>query len=155
MPRWAVVILSVVAGLAVIAGLYFAFRPASERTAPPVTTAGTTGQTTAAEETTTQETTTEETTTTNEAERATLRITVRGGEPVGGIQHLTVRKGQRVRVRVESDVADHVHVHGYDLMQDVAPGEEARIEFRATLTGRFEIELEDRGTPIAELEVRP
>ncbi|MEX0674185.1 MAG: hypothetical protein WD981_01955 [Gaiellaceae bacterium] len=148
MPRWAVVVIFVVAGLAVIAGLYFAFRPASETTAPPATTAGTTEQTATTEETTTQETTTE-------AERATLRITVRGGEPVGGIQHLTVRKGQEVRVRVEADVADEVHVHGYDLMQDVAPGEEARIEFEATIVGRFEIELEDRGVPIAELEVRP
>ena len=141
--------LLVLAGAALLAGLYFAFRPASETGSAPTTT----GETTTGE-TTTEETTTEETTTAA-PEVATLRVTVRDGSPTGGIQHLTVRQGERVRVRVASDVRDHVHVHGYDLMRDVAPGSPATIQFRARLTGRFEIELEDRGTPIAELEVRP
>jgi len=48
-----------------------------------------------------------------------------------------------------------VHVHGYDLMADVAPGKPARIDFTANLTGRFEIELEDRGKQIAQLTVLP
>jgi hypothetical protein len=148
-PRPVVVTLLVVAGAVVVAGLYFAFRPASETMPEPMPSVATT-----TEETTTAETTTEETTTAA-PEVATLRVTVRGGEPLGGIQHLTVRQGERVRVRVTSDVRDHIHVHGYDLMRDVAPGTPAMIQFRATLTGRFEIELEDRGTPIAELEVRP
>jgi hypothetical protein len=56
---------------------------------------------------------------------------------------------------VRSDVADHVHVHGYDLMQDVAPGAPARISFRADAPGRFEVELEDRHLPLTELVVRP
>ena len=56
---------------------------------------------------------------------------------------------------VRSDVADEVHVHGYDLMADVAPGKPVRIEFTANLTGRFEIELEDRGKQIAQLTVLP
>jgi hypothetical protein len=85
---------------------------------------------------------------------STLDVTVENGEPAGGIQHLTVDKGDQVVVRVESDAADEVHVHGYDQMQDVAPGQPAEITFEATITGRFEIELEDAGTPIAELEVR-
>ena len=40
-------------------------------------------------------------------------------------------------------------------MSDVAPGAPARIAFRATIPGRFEIELEDRGVQIAELTVNP
>jgi hypothetical protein len=144
------VTLLVLAGAVLVAGLYFAFRPASETMPEPTPTVATT----TTEETTTAETTTEETTTAA-PEVATLRVTVRGAEPVGGIQHLTVRQGEHVRVRVASDVRDHIHVHGYDLMRDVAPCAPAMIQFRATLTGRFEIELEDRGTPIAELEVRP
>jgi heme/copper-type cytochrome/quinol oxidase subunit 2 len=85
----------------------------------------------------------------------TLEVTVQDGQPVGGIQHLTVDKGAHVTVRVTSeDVEDEVHVHGYDLMKDVAPGEPAEIAFQATITGRFEIELENAGVPIAELEVR-
>ena len=57
---------------------------------------------------------------------------------------------------MRSDVADEVHVHGYDLMADVAPGQAgARSQFTANLTGRFEIELEDRGKQIAQLTVLP
>jgi len=153
MPRWAVVTLSVAAGLVAIFVLTFvAFGRGEEAAGPAFTDETTTAATT--EETTTEETTTEETTTAPPPV-AILRVTVRGGSPAGGIQRLTVRQGERVRVRVTSDVSDHVHVHGYDLFGDVAPGSPATIQFRATLTGRFEIELEDRGTPIAELEVRP
>ena len=83
------------------------------------------------------------------------RIDVRGGRPSGGVQRFRVQKGGRVLVVVRSDVADHVHVHGYDVMRDVGPRAQARISFRATIVGRFEIELEERGTQIAELEVRP
>jgi pyruvate/2-oxoglutarate dehydrogenase complex dihydrolipoamide acyltransferase (E2) component len=85
----------------------------------------------------------------------TLNVRVRDGRVVGGVQRLTVERGSRVRIVVRSDVRDHVHVHGYDLMRDVGPGRPARIDFRATIPGRFEIELEDRKLPIAELEVRP
>jgi hypothetical protein len=108
-------------------------------------------------ETTTTETTTTETTTTEPVPPAptTIRVTVRDGRPVGGIARPSVRQDDRVVLIVRSNVADHVHVHGYDLLADVAPGRRARIAFRATIPGRFEIELEDRHVPIAELRVNP
>ncbi len=83
----------------------------------------------------------------------TLRVRVVGGVPQGGIVRESVDKNDRVVVVVRSDVSDHVHVHGYDLFSDVAPGSPARIAFRAKLSGRFEIELEDRHVQIAELTV--
>ena len=82
-------------------------------------------------------------------------MTVVGGIPKGGVVRESTDKGDRVVVLVTSDVSDEVHVHGYDLMSDVAPGAPARIAFRATIPGRFEIELEDRGVQIAELTVNP
>ena len=85
----------------------------------------------------------------------TIRVTVVGGIPDGGVVRESTDKGDRVVVHVTSDVSDEVHVHGYDLMSDVAPGAPARIAFRATIPGRFEIELEDRGVQIAELTVNP
>ena len=85
----------------------------------------------------------------------TVRVTVRGGVPAGGVVRESTDKGDRVVVLVTSDVSDEVHVHGYDLMADVAPGSPARIAFRATIPGRFEVELEDRGVQIAELTVNP
>ena len=54
-----------------------------------------------------------------------------------------------------SDVADEIHIHGYDLKRDVAKGGSARFSFPATIEGRFEIELENAGTQIADLEVTP
>ena len=84
-----------------------------------------------------------------------LEVSIRGGKPVGGIVRVTATEGDAVVVSVRSDVVDHVHVHGYDLMADVAPGKPARVRFRASLTGRFEIELEDRGEQIAQLTVLP
>ena len=56
---------------------------------------------------------------------------------------------------VHSDVADEVHLHGYNLAADVAAGGVARIEFVAGVPGRFEAELEQRGVKIAELTVTP
>ncbi len=82
-------------------------------------------------------------------------MTIRGGEPVDGIVRVTAHKGDPVVVVVRSDVSDEVHVHGFDLMADVAPGKPVRIQFTATLTGRFVIELEGRGKQIAQLTVLP
>jgi hypothetical protein len=84
-----------------------------------------------------------------------VRVTVRGGVPAGGVVRETVGKGDRVVLVVRSDVADEVHLHGYDLSRDVEAGGQARIAFRATIAGRFEVELEERGVPIAELTVEP
>ena len=83
------------------------------------------------------------------------RIIVSGGQPQGGVKRIRVNSGDRVRLIVQSDVADHVHVHGYDLFKDIAPGQNARFDFRATIEGSFEIELEDRHVQIASLSVRP
>jgi hypothetical protein len=82
-------------------------------------------------------------------------IVVRGGKPVGGIKRATVARNRRVVLVVRSDVADHVHLHGYNIMRDVAPGAPGRLAFRATIPGRFEAELEDRGLQIADITVTP
>jgi hypothetical protein len=85
----------------------------------------------------------------------TVRIVVRGGKVVGGLQRATVDQGRKVAIVVGSDVADHVHLHGYDRLADVTPGKAARLVFVASIPGRFEVELEDRGLQIADITVRP
>jgi copper(I)-binding protein len=107
-------------------------------------------------ETTTETTTTETTTntTTTEAEKPTVvSIVVVNAAPQGGIVRQTVNKGDRVVLVVKSDVADEIHLHGYDLSRDVTAGGTARLPFTATLPGRFEVELESRGVQIADLTV--
>jgi hypothetical protein len=104
---------------------------------------------------TTIEPTTQTTETTPPPDGPTVvRITVVNGAPEGGIVRETVTKNERVVLVVKSDVADHIHLHGYDVMRDVAPGRPARLPFKATIPGRFEVELEDRGVQIADLTVR-
>jgi hypothetical protein len=116
---------------------------------------------TATETTTETATETTETTTTTETTPppppgpTQIRITVVNGAPKGGIVRETVQKGDRVVLVVRSDVSDHVHLHGYDIMRDVAPGRATRLPFRATIPGRFEVELEDRGVQIADVTVEP
>jgi hypothetical protein len=82
-------------------------------------------------------------------------IVIKDGEPVGGIEELSYEKGDQVRFRVTSDVADEIHVHGYDLAKDVEAGGTVSFDFPATLEGIFEAELEERKEQIAELRVNP
>ena len=63
--------------------------------------------------------------------------------------------GDEIRFEVNSDVADEVHVHGYDLMQDVPAGGTVSFDFPAEIEGIFEAELEGRKEQIAELRVNP
>lgn len=86
---------------------------------------------------------------------AVERIVVVGGQPEGGVRELDYDKGERIRLVVRSDVDEHVHVHGYDLYEDVAAGGRAKFSFPADIDGIFEIELEDSGVQLAELRVRP
>jgi heme/copper-type cytochrome/quinol oxidase subunit 2 len=84
-----------------------------------------------------------------------IQINVRGAKPVGGVKKISVSKGDRVRFAVTSDVADEIHVHGYDFMKDVEAGRRVRFNFPATIAGNFEIELESRKEQIAALQVKP
>jgi hypothetical protein len=84
-----------------------------------------------------------------------IRIVVVDGAPKGGIVREKVQKNDRVVLIVRADVTDHIHLHGYDIMRDVVPGKPARLPFKATIPGRFEVELEDRGVQIADITVEP
>jgi heme/copper-type cytochrome/quinol oxidase subunit 2 len=84
------------------------------------------------------------------------RIGVRQGEPVGGVHKITVTKGDTVRLTVSSpDTSQEIHVHGYDLSRDMAPGRPVSFRFKTTIEGAFEIELEETSTKIANLLVQP
>jgi len=82
-------------------------------------------------------------------------IVLRNGKPVGGVRELRFDAGEQVRFRVRSDVADEVHVHGYDLTEDVAAGTTAVFSFPADIEGIFEVESHESGEQIAELRIEP
>ncbi len=131
--------------IAVAAGLYLVLRPDDTdepvATPPPTTTQATTTVTTTAPPPPPP----------GPPPPARVRIRVEGGLPVGGPRRVTVARGRRVILIVTSDVSDHVHLHGYDVMRDVGPGMPATIAFRATRPGTVEAELEDRGVQIARI----
>ena len=82
-------------------------------------------------------------------------VTVQNGKPAGGIKKLEYTKGDQVRFRVSSDVADEIHVHGYDFHKNVPAGGSVSFSFPAKIDGVFVIELEGRGEQIAQLTVKP
>ena len=150
--------LGVGAGVIILAVvLFLALRPDdSDNSADTTSEAQATTTTTEAttEVTTTVQTTTEQVTTTTPASQPQrVLVVVENAEPVGGVRQVPVEEGTEVELVVRADVEDEVHLHGYDLTADVAPGQPARITFTADLVGEFEAELEDRSVRIVELVV--
>lgn len=87
-----------------------------------------------------------------EEDETTLEVMVSGSSVTGGGRH-RVPLGQTVNLRVTSDQADQVHLHGYDLTVDLEAGTPAVLTFDATIPGVFEAELHDAAIPLVELEV--
>jgi len=98
--------------------------------------------------------TTRATTTTAGFAGTLIEARVTGGKVETAERRVTLASGEPVRIRVEADVADEVHVHGYDLTRPVGPGKPATIEFAADLPGVYEVELEAAKRKLFELEVR-
>ncbi len=126
---------------------------APDTTAPATVTTTTTGAPTTTTTVPPPTTTRPPATTTTEDGVTRIAVEFAGGEVVGGFRQLEVDSGAPVELTVTADVADEVHVHGYDLFADLAPGVPAVIEFAADIPGIFEVELEGAGAQLAELVV--
>jgi hypothetical protein len=123
----------------------------------PASATSTTTTTTTTTVTTTSTTSTTTTTlarTTPTVATQVIVVRVEDGEVEGG-GRVEVRQGSPVRLTVEADVSDEVHVHGYDLRAEVEPGRPATLEFVADIPGIFEVELEESQLDLLELEVSP
>lgn len=83
-----------------------------------------------------------------------IELTVHEGEVSGAERTTVVPLGTEVTISVLSDVDDEIHVHGYDVRQDVVAGEITALSFVADIPGVFGVELEDAGVQLVELEVR-
>lgn len=94
------------------------------------------------------------TTTTAAFSGALIEVRVTGDEVETASRRVRVDRGERVRIRVQADRAEEVHVHGYDLSADVAPGRPAVIDFTADAAGVFEVELEQAKLQLFELQVQ-
>ncbi|MGH6921509.1 MAG: hypothetical protein ACREJ0_27880 [Geminicoccaceae bacterium] len=89
-----------------------------------------------------------------------FELRIEGGEVVDGLRTLRVTEGDRVRLRWTADAPTILHLHGYDLEQEVAPGRVTELQFDAYATGRFPIQIHgsdhsDHEAPLVFLEVYP
>lgn len=90
----------------------------------------------------------------SESKHHKIDITVENGEVLNDPGLVEVAVGDPVELRVSADVSDEVHVHGYDVLEAVEPGEPATISFVADVPGQFQAELEEHHQTILELQVR-
>jgi FtsP/CotA-like multicopper oxidase with cupredoxin domain len=68
---------------------------------------------------------------------------------------ISAEEGDFVTLRLTSESPVEVHVHGYDLEEEVSPGEETELSFEADATGRFEIEDHETEAQLGTLLVQP
>jgi ABC-type glycerol-3-phosphate transport system substrate-binding protein len=81
-------------------------------------------------------------------------VAVKDGKVDPPNHRVKLDSGSKVRLQVTSDHADEVHVHGFDLKQDLEAGKPAVISFTADQTGVFEVELEDEALQLVQLQVQ-
>jgi hypothetical protein len=82
-----------------------------------------------------------------------IEVTVAGGQVSGDTGRVPVAVGEEVTLVVTSDVADEIHLHGYDLTAAIAPSRPTQLAFAATVPGVFEVELHEAGTVLLTLQV--
>ncbi|MCK6451707.1 MAG: hypothetical protein L6R19_12755 [Alphaproteobacteria bacterium] len=87
-----------------------------------------------------------------------------GGMLEGGRRTIRVEQQAAVRLRWTTTAPVEVHLHGYDVVLELAPGPVAEMAFKAHAAGRFPIHVHALGAargghhhaaPLAYLEVRP
>lgn len=81
-------------------------------------------------------------------------LTATAGQ-VEGPESISVKLGDEALLTVVADVADEVHVHGYDLTFELEAGVVTEVSFVADVSGVFEVELEDAHLLLVELTVEP
>jgi hypothetical protein len=82
-----------------------------------------------------------------------IEVTFAKGKASGNTGRVQVAKGTSVTLVVTSDVADEVHVHGYDIEKELIPGTPVTLQFDATVAGIFEVELHHAETVLLRLQV--
>ncbi|WP_443069264.1 hypothetical protein [Streptomyces sp. NBC_01362] len=65
-----------------------------------------------------------------------------------------IKKGRTVELRVRSDRADHLHVHGYDKEAALPAGRTVTLTFTADRSGLFEVETHESDLLLTQLVVR-
>ncbi|ASU81845.1 hypothetical protein CDO52_02725 [Nocardiopsis gilva YIM 90087] len=84
----------------------------------------------------------------------TVEISLRDGSVSPEPGRVEVGTGEKVRITVESDSSDTVHLHGYDIEKPVGPDAPATLVFTADKSGVFELETHESGTLLTQIAVQ-
>ena len=94
-----------------------------------------------------------ETSPTSPTEVRAIEVALAGGQVQGGRRTERVERGEEVRIRAASDVAEELHAHTYDRRVELQPSQPAEVVFTADIPGRHEVEFEKSGRQALTLEV--
>ena len=70
------------------------------------------------------------------------------------ITRRAIPRGRHVVLTVSGAEGEEIHLHGYDIKRRIGADNIARLSFRATIPGRFEVEVEGTHRQVADLTVR-
>ncbi|ONI81307.1 hypothetical protein ALI144C_22575 [Actinosynnema sp. ALI-1.44] len=76
------------------------------------------------------------------------------GDKVTGPDRIEARTGDSVQIVVTSDVADELHLHGYDRTAALVAGRPSTLALVTDVPGVFEVELHQSGMELTRLRVR-
>lgn len=129
----------VIVALALLAGLFLWLRPAPA--VPPAAPAGTTASALPAAATA--------------PVVQVFDLKIKDGKLLSGPERIEVQQGDTLTLRITSDHADELHLHGYDLTLALPAGQAAELRLVADRSGRFEYELHHAHQGLGALEVLP
>jgi hypothetical protein len=93
------------------------------------------------------------------AERKVVALPLVNGALRDAPDTVRLKQGDDVELRWTSDRPIKLHLHGYDIEREVVPGKTASMAFKASLPGRFPVEVHGGGKgahrPVLYLEVYP
>ena len=82
-------------------------------------------------------------------------MVIEHGAKRSGPDVIQVSVGDTVTLRLLSDHADELHIHGYDLHAHLKAGVPSVLTFKAERSGRFTMELHHSNVDLGALEVEP
>lgn len=93
-------------------------------------------------------------------ETKTFQFTISNGALIEGPDRVQVKQGDHVTLNWRSDKPAEIHLHGYDSLLEVIPGEAASMIIECKATGRFPVTLHHKGgghshKPLIYFEVYP
>lgn len=83
-----------------------------------------------------------------------VTVTIAGGTVTPPPGRVELTRGQTLKLTVTSDIADMVHVHGYDRSATLRPAVAGTVEFVADTPGLFEVETHGQELQLFQLVVR-